>query len=159
MVVDSASKPVSSGSRSQLTQAADTMQPPHSRKGFAARGRLNDAPGVTGDVACNSVQRSNFWGRWLYVCKSCKHQRWARATFFWVHIRNSAQSQFCNLLRNVAPQPQLRNSAISVFSAVRNFKSATWKLHFRNFRHIFGRGIRSIHEKKSEVKNLVQLSF
>jgi hypothetical protein len=38
------------------------------------------------------------------------------------------------LLRN-------RNSAIATFSEVRNFKSATWELHFRNFRHIFGLGV------------------
>jgi hypothetical protein len=43
------------------------------------------------------------------------------------------QSQFRNFLRNVAPQPQLRNSAIAIFSKVRNFKSATWNFHFRNF--------------------------
>jgi hypothetical protein len=69
------------------------------------------------------------------------------------------QSQFRNFLRNVAPQPQLYNSAIAIFSAVRNFKSSTWELHFRNFQHIFGRVIRSIHEKKSEVKNLMQMSL
>ncbi len=43
-----------------------------------------------------------------------------------------------------------RNSAFpqSQFSAVRNFKSATWELQFCNFQHIFGREIQSIHEKK-----------
>ncbi len=46
------------------------------------------------------------------------------------------QSQFRNFLRNVAPQPQLRHTAIAIFSEVRNFKSA-WELHFRNFRYIF----------------------
>jgi hypothetical protein len=35
------------------------------------------------------------------------------------------QSQFRNFFQNVAPQPQLRNSAIAIFSEVRNFKSAT----------------------------------
>jgi hypothetical protein len=35
------------------------------------------------------------------------------------------QSQFRNFLRNVAPQPQLRNSATTIFSEVGNFKSAT----------------------------------
>jgi hypothetical protein len=35
------------------------------------------------------------------------------------------QSHFRNFLKNVAPQPQLRNSAIAIFSEVRNFKSAT----------------------------------
>ncbi len=58
------------------------------------------------------------------------------------------QSQFRNLWRNVIPQLQLRNSAIAIFSEVRNFKSATWELQFRNFRHIFGRGNRSIHGEK-----------
>jgi hypothetical protein len=48
------------------------------------------------------------------------------------------QSQFRNFLKNVAPQPQLRNSAIAIFSEVRNFKSATRELYFRNFRQIFG---------------------
>jgi hypothetical protein len=31
-----------------------------------------------------------------------------------------------------------RNSAIPIFCQVRNFKSATRELHFRNFRHISG---------------------
>jgi hypothetical protein len=35
------------------------------------------------------------------------------------------QSQFRNFLRNVDPQPQLRKSALAIFSEVRNFKSAT----------------------------------
>jgi hypothetical protein len=35
------------------------------------------------------------------------------------------QSQFRNFLKNVAPQPQLRNSAIAIFSEIRNFKSAS----------------------------------
>jgi hypothetical protein len=48
------------------------------------------------------------------------------------------QSQFRNFLKNVAPQPQLRNPAIAIFPEVRNFKSATWELYFRNFRQIFG---------------------
>ncbi len=62
------------------------------------------------------------------------------------------QSQFHNFWRNVAPQPQLRNSAIAIFSEIRNFKSATWELQFRNFRHIFGRGIWSIHGEKIRGK-------
>ncbi len=81
------------------------------------------------------------------------YQRWARATFFWVRNRNSAtlkeallQVQFRNFLRNVAPQPQLRNCN---FFKVHNFKSATWELHFRNFWHFFGHGIRFIHEQKN----------
>jgi hypothetical protein len=48
------------------------------------------------------------------------------------------QSQFRNFLKNVAPQPQLRNSVIAIFSEVRNFKSATQELYFRNFRQVFG---------------------
>jgi hypothetical protein len=32
------------------------------------------------------------------------------------------QSQFRNFFRNVAPQPQLRNSAIAIFSEVRNLR-------------------------------------
>jgi hypothetical protein len=57
----------------------------------------------------------------------------------------------------VAPQPKLRNSVITFFPEVRNFKSApweltvnsaTWELKFCNFWHIFGRGIRSFHGKK-----------
>jgi hypothetical protein len=51
------------------------------------------------------------------------------------------QSQFCNYLRNAAPQPQFHNSAIAIFSEVRNFISVTWEFHFRYFRHIFGRGV------------------
>jgi hypothetical protein len=35
------------------------------------------------------------------------------------------QSQFGNFLRNVAPQLQLCNSAIAIFSEVGNFKTAT----------------------------------
>jgi hypothetical protein len=35
------------------------------------------------------------------------------------------QSQFRNFLRNVALQLQLHNSAIAIFSEVRNFKSTT----------------------------------
>jgi hypothetical protein len=35
------------------------------------------------------------------------------------------QSQFRNFLKNVALQPQLRNSAITIFYEVCNFKSAT----------------------------------
>ncbi len=58
------------------------------------------------------------------------------------------QSQFCNIYRNVAPQLQLPNSAIAIFSDVRNFKSATWELHFRNFWHIFGCGIQSCYWTK-----------
>jgi hypothetical protein len=70
------------------------------------------------------------------------------------------QSQFCNFLKKCCSATALLYSTITIFSTVRNFKSATWELHFRNFQHIFGRGIRSIHEKKkSEVKNLRQLSF
>ncbi len=49
------------------------------------------------------------------------------------------------LLRN-------RNSAITIISEVCNFKSATWELQFRNFRHIFGCGIRSIHGEKIRAK-------
>ncbi len=48
------------------------------------------------------------------------------------------QSQFHNFLKNVSPEPQLRNSAIAIFSEVLNFTSATWELYFRNFRQIFG---------------------
>ncbi len=36
---------------------------------------------------------------------------------------------------------------------------ATWELYFCNFQHNFICGIRSIHEKKLEAKNLVQLSL
>jgi hypothetical protein len=93
----------------------------------------------------------------------------------------SPQSEFCNLKEEL-PQLegstsaiaipelfkkccsatatlQLLNSAITIFSEVCNFKSATWELHFRNFWHIFGREIRSIHDKKLELKNLMQLSL
>jgi hypothetical protein len=35
------------------------------------------------------------------------------------------QSQIRNFLKNVAPQQQLRNSAIAIFYEIRNFKSAT----------------------------------
>jgi hypothetical protein len=52
--------------------------------------------------------------------------------FFWspqLQFRNSKeelpQSQFRNFEMNVAPQPQLRNSAITIFSEARNYKSAT----------------------------------
>jgi hypothetical protein len=75
------------------------------------------------------------------------------------------KSQFRNFLKKccsstATPQLQLRNSAIAIFSDVRNFKSTTWELHFRNFRHIFGHKIRpEFVKKKSEVKNLVQLSL
>ncbi len=48
-----------------------------------------------------------------------------------------SQPQFRNFLKNVAPQPKLRNSTIAIFSEVRNFKSATWEFYFRNFRQIF----------------------
>jgi hypothetical protein len=34
-----------------------------------------------------------------------------------------------------------RNSAIAFFSEIRIFKSATSDLHFRNFQHIFVRGL------------------
>ncbi len=51
---------------------------------------------------------------------------------------STSASQFRNFLKNVAPQPQLRNSAIVIFSEVLNFKSATWELHFRNSWQIFG---------------------
>ncbi len=56
----------------------------------------------------------------------CIYQRWASGTFFGVRNRNSATIKGM-LLRN-------RNSAIAIF-----LKSATWELHFRNFRYIFGR--------------------
>ncbi len=75
------------------------------------------------------------------------YQRWACTTFL-VRNRNSTtwRKHFRNrnsaTLRNVAPQP--RNSAVC------NFKSATWELQFRNFQHIFGHGILSIHIKKLE---------
>jgi hypothetical protein len=45
------------------------------------------------------------------------------------------------LLRN-------RNSAIAIFLKSTTHKSATWELHFRNFRHIFGHGIGFIHKQK-----------
>ncbi len=38
-------------------------------------------------------------------------------------------------------------------------KSTTWELEFRHFWHIFGCGIRSIHGKKIEGKNLALLSL
>jgi hypothetical protein len=63
------------------------------------------------------------------------NQRWARATFFLSpqsQLRNLKealpQSQFRNFLKNVAPQPQLRNSAIAIFSEIRNFKSASQQI-------------------------------
>ncbi len=46
------------------------------------------------------------------------------------------QSQFRNFLRNVAPQPQLRNSAIAIFSEVRNLR-----VSLPQFSAIFGRGV------------------
>jgi hypothetical protein len=51
------------------------------------------------------------------------------------------QSQFRNFLKNVAPQPQLRNSPIAICSEVRNFKSATWELYLRNFSADFWRRV------------------
>jgi hypothetical protein len=59
---------------------------------------------------------------------------------------SSPQSQFRNLkealpqshFHNFLKQPQLRNSAIAIFSEVRNFKSTTRELYFRNFRQVFG---------------------
>jgi hypothetical protein len=62
----------------------------------------------------------------------------------------SPQPQFCTL-KEALPQSQfrnlkkmlLRNSASATISEVRNFKFATWELQFRNFRHIFGRGLES----------------
>ncbi len=60
----------------------------------------------------------------------------------------SPQSQFSKLKEEL---PQLLKKFCSAtatpqfcyrnFSEVRNFKSATWELHFRNFRHIFGCGV------------------
>jgi hypothetical protein len=50
----------------------------------------------------------------------------------------------------------LRNSAIAIFSEVRNFMAGTGELYFCNFRHIYGRGMM---KKKSELKNLVLLSL
>ncbi len=81
-----------------------------------------------------------------------KHQRWARATFFWVRNRNSAiwKKHFRNHNMATFKEMLLRNwdSTTAIFSEVHNFKSATWKLQFCNFWHIFGRGIRSVHGEK-----------
>ncbi len=83
--------------------------------------------------------------------------------FFWVRNRNFAtwRKHFRN--RNSATVKEMllrnRNSAIAIFSDVRNFKSATWELNCRNFWPIFGRGIRSGSRKKLDVKKLVQLSL
>jgi hypothetical protein len=67
-------------------------------------------------------------------------QRWAHATFFRVHNRNSAtwRKHFRNrnsttFYRKVALQPQLRNFAITIFSEVLNIKFATWEFTFANF--------------------------
>ncbi len=46
------------------------------------------------------------------------------------------QSQFRNFLKNVAPQPQLRNSAIAIFSEVRNSRAL-----FPQFSADFWRGV------------------
>ncbi len=81
-----------------------------------------------------------------FLKSNAKEQRWALATFL------NQQLQFCNLgstsamRRNVAPQPQLRNSTILQYQ----FES------FCIFRHIFGRGIWGL---ESKVKNLMLLSF
>jgi hypothetical protein len=65
----------------------------------------------------------------------CNRQRWARATFFGVRKRNSATCRKNFRNRNSATFKETllrnRNSAIAIFSDVRNFK-----LPFRNFRHI-----------------------
>jgi hypothetical protein len=69
------------------------------------------------------------------------------------------QSQFRNFLRNVALQPQLRNRNFLEVPTLNpqpeSFTSAIFGL-------FFGREIRSIHEKKSEVKiscNCFKASF
>jgi hypothetical protein len=50
------------------------------------------------------------------------------------------------------------NSAIAIFSDVRNFKSATCELHFRNFLHFWPWNPVDL-RKRPKVKNLVQLSL
>ncbi len=91
-------------------------------------------------------------------------QRWARATFFLVRNRNSAteSKHFRNRNSATFKEKLVCNSAIRNhnFFWFSQLQVATLELNFRNFWHIFGRGIRSIYEeKKSEVKNLVQLSL
>ncbi len=78
----------------------------------------------------------------------CQLQRRARANFFWVRNRNSAtwrkhfrdhNSAIYKEMLSATATPQFRNC--NFFSEVCNFKSATWELYFRNFRHIFDRGV------------------
>jgi hypothetical protein len=85
--------------------------------------------------------------------ESSEEQRWAQATFFL-----SPQSQFRNL-KEAFPQSHSRNflkkfnSAIEIFSDVRNLRAS-----FPQF-SAYCLPWNQIHEKKSEVKNLVQLSL
>ncbi len=56
--------------------------------------------------------------------------------------------------------PQFCNSN---FSEVRNFKSVTWELHFRNFRHVFGCGVAWIYHwddlKGTVARDFIPLFF
>jgi hypothetical protein len=65
------------------------------------------------------------------------------------------QSQFRNFLKNVAPQPQLCNFAIAIFSEVSNLRASLPQFSEYFLAVESGRFMK----KKSEVKNLVQLSL
>ncbi len=93
------------------------------------------------------------------IFKVCIQQRWAHETFFL-----SPQSQFC-YVKETLSQSQIHNflkkccSTTATLQLQFFLKCATWELHFCNSQHIFGCGIQSSHEKKSEIKNLKQLSL
>ncbi len=128
----------------------------------------NRAPRPLGNVP-STTYWACYTGSRMIPIKCTVNQRWACATFFESAIAIpqlegstsaiaipqllkkccSATLQFRN--RNFFWSPQLQ---------VRNFKSATWELQFRNFRHIF-RSWNPVDSwgKKSEVKNLVLLSL
>jgi hypothetical protein len=106
-------------------------------------------------------------GRILLQAKRSLHCRGGHAKLFFAisipQLEGSTSTiaipQLLKKCCSTTTTPQLRNSAIAIFSEVRNFKSATLELHFHIFWHIFGCGIQSILEKKSEVKNVVVLSL
>jgi hypothetical protein len=95
---------------------------------------------------------------------SSYQQRWARTTFSGVPITilQLEGSSSAIAIPQHFKEMLLRkcNSAVpqsQFFLKSATSKSATCELHFRNFWHIFGRGIWSIHEQKIGGKNLMLL--
>ncbi len=71
-----------------------------------------------------------------YLCFCMIKTRGGHAQLFFDSARATTQLEGCTSairIPQLLKEMLLRNSAIAIFSEVRNFKSATWELYFRNF--------------------------